>query len=136
MTLDPSNKRTLFVVDCQSQANMSILPGFVSRSNSFSLTHNLFRTKCFLSSLNTFSSKLQHFVELGKLTDGLLSLLFAAKMKNIIFLLVFLCSLAAASISGNCGVSSGLLLRFLSQIPDRCSLHENFTVRTATNFFP
>ena len=35
-------------------------------------------------------------------------LLFAAKMRNIIFLLVFLGSLAAASVSGNRSVS-GLL---------------------------
>ena len=35
--------------------------------------------------------------ELGKLIDDLPSLLFVAKMRNILFLLVFLGSLAAAS---------------------------------------
>lgn len=54
-------------------------------------------------------------------------------MRYIIFLLVFLGSLAAASGSGNCSVS-GLLGSYLRYQIDVQWLHENFTVRTATFF--
>lgn len=82
--------------------NTSTLPTFVSRSNSFCLTHTLYqKLQSCLSSFNIILYKLQHLIDLGKLTEDLLTLSIAVKMKSFILLLVFL-SCSATGISDNC----------------------------------